>query len=276
METPKVEGVNSDLKVGLFVVIGLVFVTATIIILGGTKRIIGSTYDLNLKISSVEGLGPGSVVQLAGYPIGNVAKIEFVKGENSLKVTCKIQSEFASMVTEGATGSLRTQGALGDKYIFIAPGAPSAKPLVDGDWLLTSSEGDLFSKLTETNGQIQDALKVAGELRILIGHFNNEGKSALLARNLTDGSLAFKQSMERINSILTKFENGQVPESMSTTMKHFASAAQKLDRGQGTLGSLLNDSTVSDRLKELVGGNKRDKYLKNVIRDTIQNSKEAE
>lgn len=276
METPKVEGTTSDLKVGLFVVIGMIFIAVTVIILGGTKRLFGSTYDLLLKIESVEGLGPGSVVQLAGYPIGNVGKIEFVPGENALKVTCKIESQFASLVTEGASGSLRTQGALGDKYIFIAPGSPTGKPLASGDWLLTSTDGDLFSKLTQTSGQIQNALKVADELRVFIGNFNNEGRSALMAKNLTDGTVAFRQSMERLNSILSKFETGQGPESLTQTMKHFASAAQKLDRGQGTLGSLLNDSTVSDRLKELVGGNKRDKYLKNVIRDTIQNSKETE
>ena len=263
-----------DIKVGLFVVLGLTLLAATIILLGGTKRILGSTFLIHLKIDSVDGLAPGSVVQLSGYPVGNVDRIEFLPEENKLKVDCRIQSEFRNLIREGSSGSMKTQGALGDKYIYIQPGPPTGKPVRNGDWILTSTEGDFFSSLSQTTDKIQTALKVADELRTFIGNFNAEGRSVRLAENLASGSGAFRQSMERLNSILTTLEKNHTSENLAKSMRHLASAVEKIDSGRGTIGSLVNDSTVSDRLKQWVGGNKRDKYLKDVIRDTIKTDQE--
>jgi phospholipid/cholesterol/gamma-HCH transport system substrate-binding protein len=55
-----------------------------------------------------------------------------------------------------------------------------------------------------------------------------------------------------------------------------SSIFEKIDNGQGTLGGLVNDPTIHDDLKTILGGAKRSTILKYIIRQTIKNSDEDE
>lgn len=269
------ESRGREYKVGVFVTIGLFLLMATIVILGGTKNLFGKHYTLTLNLPSVEGLGPGSVVQVAGLKVGNVDSVTFSEKDSQLKVTMKIETEYQSRITEGSTGSLRTQGALGDKFVFIEPGPPTARPLKDGEVLSTASGGDLFSALAAKGPEFEKIFAIINEVHKLVSSFNAEGRSNRIAKNLADGTDDLKGAMDKLNHILKSLEekNGNGNQ-IQKSLTHLSSILEKVDRGQGTLGALINDSSVFDRLKEFTGGNKRDKYLKNVIRDTIQKEKD--
>ena len=44
----------------------------------------------------------------------------------------------------------------------------------------------------------------------------------------------------------------------------------KIDTGQGTLGKLVNNDELHDRLQGLLGGSKRKTYLRSLIRASIR------
>lgn len=239
-----------EMKVGLAVGVGLFLFIVTLFLLGGDS-LFRSTYILKVRFDSVQGLGPGSVVQVLGIPVGNVVGIEVVPGEetNNIVVNLKIATNFQKQITEGSQAGVRTQGALGDKFIYITPGPTSARPLKDGDLLASESGGGLLEKLAESGDKLEKAFKVIDEIHLLMRNINGDNRSNNLMQNLTAASSSLK---------------------VSTT--HLASILQKIDNGQGTLGLLINDRSVFDGLKRFVG-NPQDKFMKNVIRETIQTDK---
>ena len=89
------------------------------------------------------------------------------------------------------------------------------------------------------------------------------------------------------------FRSDQIAEGLAATAKHLASAAarlnqdlenlqlkaavtnlnsilEKINNGQGTLGALVNDPSLYDDAKALVGGTNRSRIVRNMVRQTIQ------
>ena len=102
------------------------------ILLGGDKFFFSRTYHLKIHMPQVQGLGKGSVVSLSGVPVGNVERIEFVPGSSEVEVNITVQKSAQRKITEGSLASIKTQGALGDKYVYIEPGPITGAPIKDG------------------------------------------------------------------------------------------------------------------------------------------------
>lgn len=62
---------------------------------------------------------------------------------------------------------------------------------------------------------------------------------------------------------------------ISASFKHLKNVLYKIDSSEGTLGLLINDATLHDRLVGLLGDAPRNKYLKPLLREAIkQNEKQ--
>src|ERR1700704_4928348 len=66
----------TDVKVGLFVAIGIAATFASLFLVGQERRLWEKTADLKAQFSNVGGLKVGGAVRLAGVNIGIVSKIE--------------------------------------------------------------------------------------------------------------------------------------------------------------------------------------------------------
>ncbi|MEK7357323.1 MAG: outer membrane lipid asymmetry maintenance protein MlaD, partial [Bdellovibrionota bacterium] len=61
-----------EYKVGVFIAMGLVAVMVTILLLGADKTFFTKYVHVKGHFTEVSGLFPGTVVSLAGVPVGNV------------------------------------------------------------------------------------------------------------------------------------------------------------------------------------------------------------
>lgn len=264
-----------EFKVGAFVGAGILLAILAILMMGGSNSIFQRRIGYNLALDAVDGLAPGSVVLLSGIPIGNVSNIEFMPDKNQIRVYLKVDRAFETKITEGSLGSLRTQGALGDRYVFIEPGPMNGQPLAEDGWLVTQVKGDIFSTITQSGDEIKRVFTILKELETFTGNLNANGRSAILMQNLSDGSKSFKGAMEDLHSILNEIKASENKEGLvKKSLSHLSSIMEKLDHGQGTLGALINDSTLHEKIKDLVGGSDRSRYMKGVIRNTIKTNDE--
>jgi len=238
---------STELKVGVAVGLGLLLFIATVMGLGGDS-IFKSTYTLRVRFDQVQGLGPGSVVQVLGIPVGNVKEISVVTSEktNNLEVILKIDKAFQKQITEGSIAGVRTQGALGDKFVYIQPGPPSGSSLKNGDLLEAELKGGLLDTLAESGDKIERVFQILEEVYTLMNRINGNGRSERIMRDLTMAADNFNKSSQ-----------------------HLAKVMEKVDGGTGTLGALINDRSVYDGIKRFMGGS-QDKFMKSVIRETIQ------
>ena len=63
---------------------------------------------------------------------------------------------------------------------------------------------------------------------------------------------------------------------LSSAAKSIDNIVKKVERGEGSLGGIINDPTVYEDLKVILGGAKRSKTIKTLVRYTIKKKKEEE
>lgn len=258
-----------ELKVGLFVAIGLIASAVSVLLLGGDRITFSKRPEYVTRFTEVQGLFPGSVVSLAGLRIGNIKAIT-LGDDLKLDLVMQIEPQFAGRVTEGAIVEVKTQGALGDKYIYIKPGPADAKPLPSGS-VLPADETDFMKLLTDREDGMARAVDLVKELHILVASLNQDGKTSRMMTNMSDASDKLKSTLTKLDAMLGEV-NGAKPEDqkLKRALTSLASVLEKIDKGQGSLGQLINDPSLHQSLKTMFGSSNRGKFLKDMARETIQ------
>jgi len=268
------QSLSLQYKVGLFIGAGLFAIMLSILLLGGDKIFFTRYMDLHVRFEEVQGLFPGSVVSLSGIPVGNIKSIRFLPQENKLDVTMKIDNIYQPRLVEGTTAEIRTQGALGDKYIYLNLGAPGAKVLASHA-VIPGIETDYMKLLTDREDGVARIIDLIKEVQILAVNLNANGKSAELMKNAVDVSGKLKTTLAQVDLLLADIHSN-IPENkkIKAALISLSSILEKVDQGKGTLGLLINDPSVYQGLKGYLGGSARNRYMKDMIRETIQKSDE--
>ncbi|MCC7402976.1 MAG: MCE family protein [Bdellovibrionales bacterium] len=267
---------KDEIRVGLFVTGGLALLLTSILMLGGDRMFFRSTYNLKVKMSEVQGVAVGSVVSLSGVQIGNVRRIDF-NSDSTLDIVLDLDREFSERITDGSRASVRTQGALGDKYIYIEPGPTETRALQDGDYLVADEGADIIDMIKEKGpelGHLVDAIK---EVHFLLKGLNEGNRSAKLMANLVSSSENLNQLLiESRHAVQDLRGEGKDAKKLREAMSHLVSILEKVDKGQGTLGAIINDPSIHEKLMALLGESPRNKFLKPLIRDSIQSQDKSQ
>ncbi len=248
--------ISKEIKVGIFAGLGLLAFLVSIILLGGDKLFLRTTYNLRVNLPDVQGLARGSVVSLEGVPAGNVHSLRFIPGSKQIEITMDIDTTYRRRITEGSKAGVKTQGALGDKYIYIEAGPIDGQALADNSLLETSAEGDLLDVITKKGAEFVQIIEVIKEVRELVHSLNENGRTAKLMQNLIADSESLKEVLAESKKPIAKLD----------------SILNKIDHGDGTLGALVNDPSLHNRLMQMFGGSQRNKFLTPMIRESIKES----
>lgn len=259
---------SNEIKVGLFVGMGILLFMVTTMMIGGGQSLIGSSVKYKTKMESVTGLVSGSVVQILGIPAGNVLQVQLMEDSKNIEVIFKINKKYKNRITEGTTTGIKTQGALGDKFVYITPGPIDAPVLPENSWLQTRVGSNLFSMISDGN-RFDRVFHTIDEIYNLLYNLNANGKSAELMPNLVESTALLKESLTELNALLKDIK-GNTTNRLNKSLLHLSNVLGKLDNGTGTLGSLINDSEIHERIKAFLGGQSRSKKLNSLVRDTIE------
>ena len=142
-----------ELKVGLFVLIGLVLLAVLIIQFSKGTSVFRGTYDLNLHAINVGGLKPRASVLLAGVQVGNVSDIKLAEDGKSVTIFLKIYKEFK--IYHDARFVIEQAGFLGDQYVSVIPTANNDRLLVNGDVVDCQEPFNLQEVARSASGFIQ-------------------------------------------------------------------------------------------------------------------------
>ncbi len=112
-----------EMKVGVFVFIGLVILMTFILSIGGVKTWT-SGYKVNFIFNFVNGVKRGAPVRFAGVDVGQVQAIKFYYDDKEVKtkvrLTCWVNKR--ASIPLDSTIWVNTLGLLGEKYVEIIPG----------------------------------------------------------------------------------------------------------------------------------------------------------
>lgn len=254
---------STQIKVGIFLTVGLVFILGSIFFLGADKALFTSYLRVHAHFDQVQGLSVGSVVSLSGVTVGNVESITFLSEQNTLDVTLKVNKDFAQRLRKGSQVEIRTQGALGDKFVFIIPGDLKAEQVKDGEVLEVAKATDLFGIVSERGSETSKVFDIINDLHKLTASLNHDNKILKIMSHMEAAS-------KETHKLVAKLNANQTGEKLEKSVEKLDSVLTKIDKGQGTLGALINDPSLHQQLKALIGGSTRKDHVKSLLRTSIE------
>ncbi|MFS4459426.1 MlaD family protein [Bdellovibrio sp. HCB2-146] len=261
---------STQLKVGIYLTVGLIVILGSIFFLGADKALFTSYTRLHSHFEQVQGLAVGSVVSLSGVVVGNVEDITFVPDKNYLDVKLKVNTKFLNRIREGSQVEIRTQGALGDKFVYIIPGDPRNPVVKEGDVLEIAKATDLIGILSERGSEANKIFDIITELQKITHAINAEGGLVKTMANLEVATGHFSRASKDAQAVLEKMAQGNAGEKFAAATDRLESILGKIDRGEGSLGLLVNDPSVHNQLKSFLGGSSRKNHVKSLLRTSIE------
>ena len=289
---------SQQIKVGIFVFVGLVLAMVVIFLLGDGFTLFQRRYTLYSRFDDTSGLRVGAPVYLAGIQVGKVEKLSFPKDleQRYIQARLEIKKEFQDRIRQDSSSSIVTQGLLGDKAILISVGSASSPELKDEEILpfkqgvsiegFAKQGGDLLESLNKLsnniNGLVSDVKEKPGMMHAMI--YDPRGKNVVtLVEDLS-------KMTENTNKIVTEIQSGQgilhalvydpVNKDMGKTFSELAKnlesfssdlkeVGNRIEQGEGSVGALIKDPTLYYDLMTLIGKANRNKLLRTVIRATL-------
>jgi phospholipid/cholesterol/gamma-HCH transport system substrate-binding protein len=263
-------------RVGVFVTLGVVTVCLSIFFIGGSE-IFKSQYDLKAQFSQIQGLTEGSVVSLSGIKVGNIENVEFIPNQSTVEVTMRIEKVFSKKITQGSQIEIRTQGALGDKYLFITPGPTENQPLPENTVIPNAPNTDLLSVLSEKGERAATVFDILEDLHKITQSLLLENRMAKIPAQT---ELALKQMTATLSEAtkllqdLRGVKDAQGQTKIASVVDKLDKVLTKIENGEGSLGALINDTTVHDQLKNMLGAQNASQQTRSLLRTSIKHQEE--
>ena len=264
--------VSTQMKVGIFIAAGTLLILGSIFFLGADKALFTTYVRIHAHFEQVQGLSEGSVVSLSGVTVGHVEKITFMSEKNALDVKMRINENFIHKIREGSEVEIRTQGALGDKFVFIIPAADQKGEIVkEGDVLEVAKASDLLGIIGERGKEADKLFDIIDELHKITKSVNAENRLGKIMGNLETASTHLSKTSKEAQAFVAQINEKDGGGKLSKSIDKLDSILTKIDKGQGTLGALINDPSVHNQLKSMLGGPaSRKNNIKTLLRTSIE------
>ncbi len=294
---------STQLKVGIFVVIGLLFSMYMIFMVGGEQQLFQRQYSITSKFKDISGLRVGAPIQLAGLKVGFVDRIKFPESleDKDVELTLHINRKYQDRIRKDSVATINTQGLLGDKFVYISVGSPEQQALVDGDSIesresvslynLAEKGGSIISDISEASKSLrkffEDMYASKEDVRSTLRSMKNIMQTAEKGEGLLHAMVYdpkgkavvadIASSMAMLKDIIGRADeadkkSGEVSgvlKNLRTASNDLKEVAAKINRGEGTVGGLINDPSIYNDIRSLFGRANRNKVLKAVIRSTL-------
>ena len=263
-----------EAKVGFFVVIGILILAYMSMKVGKLKYGPDQGYTVYAYFDSAEGLVEGVSVEIAGVDVGEVAEIGLENGK--AKVVLQLNPDVT--VTTDTQAAVRTKGVLGDKYVELILGSEKAPPLKSGQRIRRTvsptSIDTLFQQLSAIGEDVQ---KLTGSLSNVLGGEAGQTSLQVIIDNLRELTVTLNKTVqknrENIDRTLDNFSvfsgdlrdiSSSNKEALADIVTNFREASQqlretvlafnqitdKINRGEGTIGRLINDEETVESMNQ--------------------------
>jgi phospholipid/cholesterol/gamma-HCH transport system substrate-binding protein len=238
--------VNNRLKLGAFVIAGVVLFLAAVFFIGNASNFFSQTFVVSAVFKNVEGLKEGDKVWLSGVQIGTVKTVRIVKvGEVIVSLSLKEkQNEY---IRKNATASIGSDGLIGNRIVVIQPGN-AATIINDGDTINAVSPADTQELITIAKEVGENTRSITVDLKSISSKLNKG--QGIIGELLNEGTFA-KDIRRTINNLKATGENTIKASSALSSLVYEA------QHGKGLLPVLLTDTGFVNVFEQTLGNVKK-------------------
>ena len=257
---------SNELKLGIFVTIGLIAVLLTVMLLGNYS--LTSKYTVNTYFDNTAGLPKKAKVRISGVDVGNIKDIVLEDGK--AKVILVIDRKIK--LYSDATAKIVSMGIIGTKYVEIIPGTPTNKVIEHGQTIKTAQGSSLEELIENAVKKVDEVLGNASEglnkdfFKNLYTTVENLKK---VSQTIADKEKQIAQVIDNFKTLSNNFKNfssdlygitQQNKEDIRDIILELKKVSSKIDEivtkineGDGTIATLINDEEMANEIKDTVG-----------------------
>ncbi len=260
---------EAEVQVGLLMLAGLVALLGGVAWIAGLD-VGGDQYGFHVLAPEASQVSQGSRVYLRGVDVGSVRGVRLA--ENGVLLDVQVSGEVDLPADSRAV--IKPSGFLGTQMVELLPGGARER-LSAGDTLAGGTGRDLQTLASEMGGRAEDVLDrtarllsdstlravrsgaddLAGTLeetrrlvrseRETVGELLEEMRSTASNLDRATSGPELRRTVARLDSLAA--ELGRASEELTASSRSLASILDKADRGEGSLGKLVNDDRLYER-----------------------------
>jgi phospholipid/cholesterol/gamma-HCH transport system substrate-binding protein len=202
-----------EIKVGLFVIMGLCVTMLGVFLIGSSRRLWEQRVVYRTAFQDVAGLKPGAPVRMGGLDIGDVKSVGHDSDSEDSRIFVKMSlvKKEAVRIRVDTIARVAGKGLLGDKMIELTVGSPDLPHVAEGSLLPSEEPSDVFGA----------ANKVAA---------------------------AAVKAIERIEPLAQQLGDPKFSEDIRDSMADIHAMLDSVVHGDGTMHRLFYDRATADQL----------------------------
>src|SRR5690606_6259856 len=106
--------ITNHLRLGIFVMAGLVFLVLLLYVIGKNQNLFGSTFVLKARFENINGLMSGNNVRFAGITAGTVNEVR-VLNDTTIEVEMLIKNKMREFIKKNTVATIGSDGLMGNK-----------------------------------------------------------------------------------------------------------------------------------------------------------------
>lgn len=251
-------------KAGVFLSFLCLVLMIMIISIGKQNSIFESKTILRARVNNVSNLQQGSYVDLRGIKIGTVENIDIIS-ESEVEIQMRVLTSKLKWIRKDAQIAISTAGLVGDKFLEIIPGSEESEVIDPDKDILTVKKEEIFNEIVSKGGSIASSTeKILSRLEAIVSSDKFEQFVASLHKT--------SSNLEKLTAELNQAQLGKAINSLNNASGKLDKVVGRIEKGPGTLHSMIYDDSLHEDLRALLGGAQRNKVLKYFIRQSIQES----
>lgn len=175
------------LKLGLFIVGGIVLFILGIFIIGKQKNLFDPVFLVTTTFYNVSGLQVGNNVRFSGINVGTVDHIGIIN-DSTVKVDMLIKVSAQQFIKMDSEVSIGSEGIIGDRLLNISQGSANNKIIEPGIELASTEPVETDAIIGSLEATALNAEVISLELTDIISNINS-GKGTL-GRLIQDSTIA--------------------------------------------------------------------------------------
>ncbi len=254
----------SELKVGIFVLAGLLIVAVAILYVTGAG-FFGPKYQLITYVPEAGNLQEGAPVSLDGVEVGNIAAIRLTPHPQNrmhgVTILMRVSKKYQPDIRTDSRASLVTQGLLGDRYVNITRGLTGA--VIPDNGVVPAEEVPDIKQVVQRGADLMQSLgALTDDVRGVVDKIQHG--NGTLGRLMNDPSLYnhLNDTATKLDAVATSIQQGQgtlgklatsdeLYNKVNTAAGHLETVTAALSSRKGTLGKLIYDPTAYNNLNAM-------------------------
>jgi phospholipid/cholesterol/gamma-HCH transport system substrate-binding protein len=251
----------SELKVGIFVLVGLVILAVAILYVTGVG-FFGPKYQLRTYVSEAEDVQVGAPVTLDGVNVGNVQSIRLTPHPqdraHAVTMVLQISKTYQPDIRTDSRASLITSGLLGDRYMNITRGLTGS--VIHDNGVVQGEEVPDIKEVVQRGSDVMQKLSVLTD-HITAVVDNVQNGNGTVGKLIKDPSLYnhLNDTASKFDALATSIQQGQgtigklaesddLYKKVDTAVGHLDDATAALSSQKGTLGKLIYDPSAYNNI----------------------------